>query len=316
MMLYIFGAIAGVLAMAVLAAWLVPQAERRTLEDTARAELETEGHRFVRLSEGHTHFDGAGPPDGPPVVLVHGFSSPMFIWDHQVAALAEAGFRVLRYDLYGRGYSDRPKGSYDENRFDRQLLDLLDSQHLHAPVDLIGLSMGGAIAVHFTDRHPERVRRLGLIAPAGMMSLPAASKLLLVPGLGWWILRVFGDRIITQQMPRGLASDNNTHLCRFVSEYERQLDFCGYKRALRSTMKHYDLAHMEPVYERVGKQPGRTGILLWGTEDTVVNYALHERVLALIPWLTFHPIPGGGHATNYEDASHVNPALVAFLRQT
>ncbi|MFP4500083.1 MAG: alpha/beta fold hydrolase [Candidatus Hydrogenedentota bacterium] len=315
MMLYIFGAVAGVLAMAVLAAWLVPQAERRPLDDTARAELETEGHRFVRLSGGYTHFEGTGPPDGCPVVLVHGFSSPMFIWDHQVAALAGAGFHVLRYDLYGRGYSDRPAGCYDEDRFDRQLLDLLDSQHLHGPVDLIGLSMGGAIAVHFTDRHPERVRRLGLIAPAGMMSLPAASKLLLVPGLGWWILRVFGDGIITRQMPRGLAGDTDC-LHRFVSAYEQQLRFRGYKRSLQNSMKNYDLAHMDPVYRRVGQQRGRTGILLWGTADTVVDYGLHERVRGYIPWLTFHPVPGGGHATNYADASQVNPALVAFLRQT
>jgi len=73
------------------------------------------------LADGVTYYEIAGQPGGQPVILIHGFSVPNFIWDPTFAALAAAGFRVLRYDLFGRGYSDRPKARYDKALFVRQL---------------------------------------------------------------------------------------------------------------------------------------------------------------------------------------------------
>ncbi len=82
---------------------------------------------FVQLSQGYVHYQLEGPETGETVVLVHGFSAPMFIWERTVPALTKAGFRVLSYDLYGRGYSDRPDVAYDKDLFDTQLLELLDA---------------------------------------------------------------------------------------------------------------------------------------------------------------------------------------------
>ncbi|MFB6346808.1 MAG: alpha/beta fold hydrolase [bacterium] len=65
-------------------------------------------HSTCELSHGTTHYEVAGPRNGPPVVLIHGLTSSLFIWDEQFYRLAENGYRVLRYDLYGRGLSDRP----------------------------------------------------------------------------------------------------------------------------------------------------------------------------------------------------------------
>jgi pimeloyl-ACP methyl ester carboxylesterase len=55
-------------------------------------------------------------------VLIPGFSVPYVIWDPTFEDLVEKGFRVLRYDLFGRGYSDRPDAIYDLELFDRQLM--------------------------------------------------------------------------------------------------------------------------------------------------------------------------------------------------
>jgi pimeloyl-ACP methyl ester carboxylesterase len=126
---------------------------------------------FVALPDGMVHYEMAGPPGGQTVVLVHGFSIPYYIWDPTFGALVETGLRVLRYDLYGRGYSDRPDTVYDSDLFDRQLLGLLSALDVDRPVNLVGLSMGGPIAVVFTDRHPQMVHKLGLISATGYSCL-------------------------------------------------------------------------------------------------------------------------------------------------
>jgi hypothetical protein len=62
------------------------------------------------------------------VVLVHGFSTSSFVWRGLLPKLTEAGLRVLTYDQYGRGFSDRPDSDFDAAFYERQLLELLSSQ--------------------------------------------------------------------------------------------------------------------------------------------------------------------------------------------
>jgi len=114
--------------------------ETRALDDAARRGATG---KFVRLSDGVTHYELLGPDSGAPVILVHGFSVPYYIWDSTAAMLSAKGYRVLRYDQYGRGWSDRPKARYDADMYERQIQELLDSLHIAGPVHLAGVSMGG-----------------------------------------------------------------------------------------------------------------------------------------------------------------------------
>src|SRR5512141_1384951 len=107
---------------------------------------------FITLTDGITHYELGGNESGKVVVLVHGFSVPYFIYDPTFEFLIRSGFRVLRYDLYGRGFSDRPNTRYNIDLFVRQLSELLDFLRLSLPVNLIGLSMGGPISATFIAR--------------------------------------------------------------------------------------------------------------------------------------------------------------------
>ncbi|MEP7137424.1 MAG: alpha/beta hydrolase, partial [Chloroflexota bacterium] len=127
--------------------------ETKELNDEAR---KSAGGAFIQLSNGVTHYELGGNESGEVVVLVHGFSVPYFIYDPTFEFLTRSGFRVLRYDLFGRGFSDRPHMDYNLDLFIEQLSDLLDTLRFTPPVNLIGLSMGGLIASAFTVRHPER----------------------------------------------------------------------------------------------------------------------------------------------------------------
>ena len=108
------------------------------------------------------HYDLSGPEKGELVVLVHGNAAPYFSWDNNLKTLTGAGFRVVRYDLYGFGYLDRPDVTYSRELYDRQLSEMLAKPDIKGPVNMVGTSQGGSIAVYFAAKHPERVKRARL----------------------------------------------------------------------------------------------------------------------------------------------------------
>ena len=121
--------------------------------------------RFIELTEGRTYYELSGPIDGGLIVLVHGFSIPSYIWQPTKQALVEAGYQVLTFDLYGRGYSDKPESDYGMELYVQQLADLLNSLKIKSQVNLVGMSMGGAVVTHFTNKYPEKVNKISLLAP-------------------------------------------------------------------------------------------------------------------------------------------------------
>jgi pimeloyl-ACP methyl ester carboxylesterase len=285
--------------------------EKTALNDHVRACMPDK--TFVRLSDGVTHYEWAGPDDGQVVVLVHGLTSPSFIWDYQFHALARAGFRVLRYDLFGRGYSDRPWVRYNAEVFNRQLLELLDALEVTQPVDLVALSMGTAIAMDFITRHPERVRRFGLFGPVGfMVHVPLRYKIFKAPVLGDIIIKLFGNQILTKSLQRQLMRDPQRQE-ELRDRYLEQMRFKGYKRAVLSTSRHHPVLNLEPLYRRVGEL-GHKGIMFWGRRDHVTPFQHHQYVQQAIPGIEFHAFDNVGHTLNYEAPEVVNPKLIAFLK--
>ena len=85
---------------------------------------------FVKLEDGVVSYYWKGPENGNIVVLVHGLSTPKFVWDGNVDALVGAGKRVLVYDHLGRGFSDRPDIVYDGELYIRELSNLLEALHV------------------------------------------------------------------------------------------------------------------------------------------------------------------------------------------
>jgi 3-oxoadipate enol-lactonase len=102
---------------------------------------------------------------GPPVVLIHGHSLDLRQWDEQVPALTTAGFRVIRYDVRGHGRSLAPPTGYTWENYAADLRELLDRVNVRAAY-VVGLSMGGGIALQFAVDSPARVLSLTLVDSA------------------------------------------------------------------------------------------------------------------------------------------------------
>jgi pimeloyl-ACP methyl ester carboxylesterase len=294
-------------AVCLAAAYSIRNPETRDLDSAARAGVPG---KFVTLGDGVTHYDVAGPDSGQRVMLVHGFSVPSYIWDSTVTALTGAGFRVARYDTYGRGYSDRPDVRYTSDLFDRQLTQLLDSLGWREPVDVVGLSMGGPVSAEFVGRHPERARSLTLVDPAaGTRSGPPG--MFRVPGLGqilWQTLAVPGmaDGQLTDFVEPAKWPD-------WTSRYRVQMQYRGFGRALRSTLVEGDGQVLDSVFARVGAL-GKPTLLIWGMQDSTVSIKNADGVRKAIPQAQYHPIEHAGHLPMMERTDVVNPLLIAFLR--
>ncbi len=286
--------------------------EQRTLDAGVRATLPGD---TLRLSAGTTYYQQAGPGHGRPVVLIHGFSVPQFIWDPTFAALAAAGLQVTRYDLFGRGYSDRPRLPYDQGLFIRQLAELLDALQL-PQADLVALSMGGPLAAEFAFRFPKRVGRLALIDPAGFeLGLPVAVQALRLPLVGELALGVlgrFGRRSLIESMLTDFYQPSPATLDYFVPRYQEQMQYHGFKRAVLSTFRRGLLDQDLQVYQRLG-QSGKPVLLIWGEHDQTVPFHHHQTFQQLVPQTEFHAIPGAGHLPHFERPELVNPLLVEFL---
>jgi pimeloyl-ACP methyl ester carboxylesterase len=298
------------LILLLLIPYLVFNEESKTLDDSARRDLPGQ---FIKLSDGYVHYELSGPDDGPMVVLIHGISTPYFVWDDVQPALTKAGFKVLRYDLYGRGFSDRPNVIYNEQLFDRQLLELLSALKMREPVDLVGSSIGGAVAVIFAARHPENVRKLALIAPAGYpVNLPVAGKIGRLPFVGDYMMSAFGNPI----MSRGLKGNFSglDRLSTFSGKFHQQTQYIGFKMALLSTLRNFNLDNQKIAYESVGKQ-GRQVMLIWGREDTIIPFSNNEMIRAVIRDVDFHALDAAGHVPHYEVPEKVNPLVVDFIKK-
>jgi pimeloyl-ACP methyl ester carboxylesterase len=267
---------------------------------------------WATLSQGVVHYELAGPENAPTVVLVHGFTIPSFIFDPTFEALVKAGFRVLRFDLYGRGWSDRPAVRYDLDLFVGQLGELLDHLGLKSPVGLVGLSMGGAVAAAFADRFPERVDRLALIAP---MSFPLpetfSTRLARLPVVGDWIMMVLGDRMLVSRLKQNFYDPS-----RFLDvpgRYREQMKYRGYKQAVLSTLRYLPFSSdFSPLYQRIARRQLPV-MLVWGLEDAVIPYKYAGRLKKVMPAAALHVADHAGHSIHYEWPDAMNPLLIRFF---
>ena len=282
--------------------------ETKELNEATRADAPGE---FVHLTDGWTHFELGGPENGNPVVLVHGFSVPYFIWDPTFEFLTVSGFKVLRYDLFGRGFSDRPKIRYDIGLFCQQLRDLLDTLGFDK-TKLVGLSMGGPISASFTARYSKRVGKLVLIDPAGArpVTISGILRAALTPGFGELALGLFGRKQLTKDITSDFYDPANIKA--FVQKYMVQMRYRGFMHAILSTARTGMLGDFSSIYRDLGKTELPVCVF-WGRHDQTVPCSHSRVLLSVVPQARLHVIEKCGHLPHYEKPEEVNPLLLEFL---
>ncbi len=142
-----------VVLIAIIAAiYPLSNVEKITTDNTFRQKA---GGDYIQLSNGYTHYQSNNKDQNKTVLLVHGFSVAMYDWDEQYQFLSDRDFNVIRYDHFGRGFSDRPKENYSQKFYCKQINELMDALKITSPFHIIGHSMGGGIVAAYTADNPD-----------------------------------------------------------------------------------------------------------------------------------------------------------------
>lgn len=126
-------------------------------------------HQILHVNDIELSVHFAGPADGKPVWLLHGFPECWYSWRHQMAALAEAGFRVCVPEMRGYGRSGAPEAveAYDLITLCADIQAAMDALG-HTEVAMVGHDWGAPVAWHLALLEPKRVRVVcGMSVPFG-----------------------------------------------------------------------------------------------------------------------------------------------------
>jgi 3-oxoadipate enol-lactonase len=261
-----------------------------------------EDRTFDCTDGGRLRYSTAG--SGEPVVLVHGLGLDASMWDAQWPML-EQEFRAIRYDIRGFGGSAVPEGPYSHCDDLLGLLDFLEAQ----PAHVIGLSMGGHLALRFAIEQPNSVRSLTLIDSA-------------LEGYSWseaWSRGMDKIRSAAKNGAVGAAKQLwLAHELFAPAQRDPQL-----ATALAAMVERYSAWHWWNV-DPVRRPPplaitalatvSLPTLVLVGELDLPDFQAIARRLAAEIPHATLHTIAGAGHMANMEAPAAVNDLVLAHLR--
>jgi pimeloyl-ACP methyl ester carboxylesterase len=276
--------------------------ETKTLNSAARKNAPGQ---FIKLTAGITHYQSSGPDSGKVIILVHGFSVPYYIWDATYDSLAQNGFHVIRYDEFGRGYSDRPDVNYDAAFYSTQLYDLITALKLRVPVNVAGLSFGGPVVTDFVVGHPELVDKVILIDPVYAGTRLGKSEL-----VANYEMALDHEKQAIGQLDDVKYPDKFPG---WADKYKVQMKYKGFRHALISTRKYYYGDVMISNYQRLGSLKKKV-LLIWGKEDMTVPYHFSDSIRKIVP-VDFFPVEDARHLPHLEKPGLVNQKIISFLKE-
>jgi pimeloyl-ACP methyl ester carboxylesterase len=251
---------------------------------------------------------------GPPVLALHGLGGTKGSFLPTVAALAPR-FRLIAADLPGFGDSDKPIGAaYDARFFARASIDLLDALALNR-VDLIGNSLGGRVALEIAMAHPDRVGRLGLLAPslAWRRERPLLALLRLTrPELGLVQLAPRGvvDAIVRRLIPGADDGWTAAGVDEFLRAYLTPTGRAAFYAAARQV--YLDEPHGDKGFWSRLPELQADALFVWGRHDRLVPIAFARHVAEALP-SAHHLELDCGHVPQVERPKLTHAALASFL---
>ena len=262
-------------------------------------------HRWITTPAGiRIHVALAGPEDGSPVMLVHGFPQHWWEWHDLIAPLAADGHRVIVPDLRGAGWSDAPRGPYRKADMGEDLAAVLDALGV-GPVKVAAHDWGGPVAFCLLLDHPEKVSGfLGFNTLAPVMKLDAGMLRhswafwyqfpMLTPGIGPKVLGQKDGRYLRMLQkwvsPGYVWPEEDTQL--YLGQMQDPAKAYAGSQWYR-TFQARELAAWRTRY--TGKRVTVPVRWVTGLDDPVVTPTLHRWYGDMLLDVEYETVPGVGH---------------------
>ena len=129
----------GVLGILILGIFVPYWLKTKDLKKISSKNLPSDGH-WAQLSKGNIYYRWHHPEqkNGQTIVMVHGFSTPSFVWNGLLDGFLNKGYSILVYDHYGRGFSERPRTKYSLDFYVETLKELISYQNIDRKIHLVG----------------------------------------------------------------------------------------------------------------------------------------------------------------------------------
>ncbi|KAI8097683.1 Alpha/Beta hydrolase protein [Halteromyces radiatus] len=261
------------------------------------------------------------------VVLVMGLSTPCQAWEHQCKYLAETGkYTVIIFDNRGVGNSDSPSGLYATSQMAKDAFDLLDHFGWTSGIHLVGISMGGMIALEMATTEPERLKTLTLTSTCARKLIPTVRAVTSLARSAF-ILKTIEERVdsmvslvypptwLEQTCTEDESYPTNRHMVKARvqrrSTKTRIQPLHGNIGQTAACLRHY-------VSDARLTQFRKTGIptmIITGTWDYLVrpdySYQMHKVLDCRL-----EVFEGGGHGLIEEQKEKYNALLAEHFSQT
>lgn len=270
----------------------------------AAASPETK-ERFVSglapVDSAQLYFERQG--EGSAVVLLHGGEMDSRIWDAQFGEFAEH-YDVIRYDARGYGRSSPVDTSFQAHEDLLHLLNFLDIERAH----LVGLSLGGRIAIDFALTCPQRTLSLCLAGPG-------------ISGWSWSV----DDHPYLSEIRQAADAGNLDEVTRLWLQspfLAPAMERPHLQERLEQLVRENAKAWLDPNLE-MEMQPPALGRLseLWipvfvllGERDVADIHQIVDVLTTSIPHAKLARFPGAGHMLNLENPERFNESILSFLR--
>jgi 3-oxoadipate enol-lactonase len=261
------------------------------------------GSAFASAGGTVVHYSLAGGAGAPPVVFLHSLGTDLRIWDGVVQALG-TDRAIVRYDLRGHGLSDCPPGPYRLADFVADLRGLLERLAVARAV-LVGISIGGLIAMEYALHHPDGVESLVLADTAGRIGTAEH-----------WHARIEAVR------RAGLERLVPTALETWFTESFRERESArarGYGNLLARTPAEGYVASCAVLAESDLDERATAirvpALVMTGEEDRATPPAEGRALAAAIPGARFESIPGAAHLPCIEQPERMASAIRRFLEE-
>lgn len=259
----------------------------------------------------------AGPPDGPAVILLHGFGGSTFSWRDTVPALADAGYRAVALDLRGFGLSDKDsRADHGHAAQARFVVALMEALTIEDAV-IVGHSMGGNVAAHLALDAPDRVRALVLVdaatGPAAGGGGPLVGLLLAVPPVHRWArhaVRTFATpERVSAVLRSAYLEPDRVATPDVIAGYLVPQRLADWDIALLAIIRDGGANGLGDRFATIGVPT----LVVWGEQDSWVPLATGMAIHEALPTSDLVVIPKSGHLPFEEQPDAFMAAVLPFL---